>query len=251
VTGNADAEAGRHVVASSPDAGEADSSGAAGGAPAVDGSIACNPRSADPFLELAPVAPADGGRSLPITVCGGVRCDWPVASSDMSVLSHVEACCVAEGGTCGRIRACGVHFVEGGSTPNAVFTEFWSWRGTPRGCVEVAQPGELDASCPGHEVEWTSHGCFKGCFDSRGCTALPGCRRPDGTCGFWFDAFELGCIDRALVEAPGPIVCAPECSPSLTTCGPGTAPCCAGLDCSGEEGIAPYCHPPGRSLPGG
>ena len=55
-------------------------------------------------------------------------------------------------------------------------------------CVELGQPGVPHASCPAHEPPQPP-------YDG---TSLPGCCRPDGSCGLQDDITGLGCIEASL-----------------------------------------------------
>jgi hypothetical protein len=67
-------------------------------------------------------------------------------------------------------------------------------------CVELNQPGPLDAACPDHVapgLPWDG-------------ATLPGCCKTGGTCGVLDDVTGLGCIERSLFgDASAPPSCTP------------------------------------------
>ncbi|MGH8310044.1 MAG: hypothetical protein ACRETX_09655, partial [Steroidobacteraceae bacterium] len=71
-------------------------------------------------------------------------------------------------------------------------------KGYPSGCVETGQPGGCDPTCPGTAIERIPAFCHKTVMPTY--SRMPGCRRPDGTCGAYYD-LGIGCALPDLSDA--------------------------------------------------
>ncbi len=95
-------------------------------------------------------------------VCGTETC----AGTGLLGVVALPACCPA-----GTTNSCGID-----STPVTTFDPRW-----PLACIELDQPGRMEVSCP---METLTVGVNT--------LPLPGCCRPAGVCGWFFDLSSLG-----------------------------------------------------------
>ncbi len=170
------------------------------------------------FVDSGPQPPPDGGlgveRSPSCTdyflggsrcTCGELECIAPFAWPNW------PACCpTADAGACGESDSCGsivnnrtILRVPHGYS-QTVYAEF------PTGCIATDQPGQIEPSCSGYTLRGVERIRLAWHFsDSPFESEVPGCRKPTGECGYWFDQWGLGCIDPALLEPPdaGGVVC--------------------------------------------
>lgn len=123
-----------------------------------------------------------------------------------------SSCCPDGQPRCGGTGECGLRQI-GYNNYQAKYggTAVW-WEGFPDGCVSLHEPGVEDSSCPAglatkvasEVTPWSLLGTT-----TRTPISLPGCRRPDGTCGVWFDDPPFGCVDKSVLKDPdgGAAVC--------------------------------------------